>query len=97
VVRAILTFKSKGGGFCREYETETAKGNRFAGLACREPGGEWSIQVHVAEAAAAHNAGTSPSAGGPHEEALDPIVDGMIAGIAFGKDEENAAIASGWK
>jgi len=101
VVRTILTFKSKGGGFCREYETETAKGNRFAGLACREPGGEWAIQVHVAEAAAAHNTGTSPSArgnaGGPHEEALDPIVDGMIAGIAFGQDEENAAIAGGWK
>jgi hypothetical protein len=102
VVRAILTFKSKGGGFCREYETETAKGKRFAGLACREPGGEWAIEVHVAEADAAHNAGAGPTAGrgdggGPHEEALDPIVDNMISGIAFGKEEENAAIDSGWK
>lgn len=100
-VRAVLTFKSKGGGFCREYEAETAKENRFAGLACREPGGEWVIQVHVAEATAAHDSETGPAgrggAGGPHEEALDPIVDSMIDGIAFGKDEENAAIASGWK
>lgn len=97
VVRASLTFKSRSGGFCREYETETAKENRFAGLACRERDGKWAIQVHVAEAAATPNTETGPAAGGPHEEALDPIVDRMIDGIAFGKDEENAAIASGWK
>lgn len=97
VVRASLTFKSRGGGFCREYETETANGNRFAGLACREPSGKWAIQVHVAETAGTPNTGTSPAAGSAHEEALDPIVDRMIAGIAFGKNEENAAIASGWK
>lgn len=101
VVQAVLTFKSKGGGFCREYETETAKGKRFAGLACREQGGEWAIQVHVAEAAAAHNTETGPAGhgepGGPHEEALDPVVDSMIAGIAFGKEEEIATIAGGWK
>ncbi len=94
VVRASLTFKSKAGGFCREYEVESVSSGQFSGLACREGHGAWALEAHVAEAPATPGAESSPAG---HGALLDPIVTGMMEGIAFGKKEEGAAITGGWK
>ncbi len=96
VMRTSLTFRSKGGSFCREYEVATAGLGNFAGLACREEGGKWALKIHVAQANARPGAKAAP-ADGPHESALDEIVDRMMEGIALGREEEEAAISKGWK
>jgi anti-sigma factor RsiW len=90
-VRAVLSFKAKGGSYCREYELAAAQG-LFQGLACRQAGGRWAVEAHVAEQAQTSGKGT-PAA---QSEALNAIVDGRIEGDALGKDQEKAAIKSGW-
>ncbi len=95
VMRASLTFKSKGGNFCREYEVAEAHAGKFAGLACREADGKWALKVHVAEASARFGPNAIPA--DSTREALDKIVDGMMEGIALGKGEEEAVMSKGWK
>jgi len=90
--RAVLTFKAKDGSYCREYEVVTAQG-QFQGLACRQAGGDWAVEQHVGQKAAA--AGIPQPAG--QGELLDKAVDSRIEGIAFGEAEEKAAIKNGWK
>ncbi len=90
--RATLTFKSKSGSYCREYEI-TATAGSFSGLACRETGGNWAIQANLLEAAKP-GAGFRTAAG---PSAVDPVVTRLMDGIAFGKKEEAAAIAKGWQ
>jgi anti-sigma factor RsiW len=90
-IRAVLTFKSKDGGYCREYEMAAPQG-RFQGLACREADGHWALQAHVAEegiAAGTHVVG--------HGEVLDKIADARMEGDAFGESEEKAALKRRWK
>ncbi|MGO8953230.1 MAG: anti-sigma factor family protein [Rhodomicrobium sp.] len=94
VVRASLTFKDKAGSFCREYEIAAAGSKQYAGLACREGQGKWALQVHVAEAPVTPGALPGPAG---RDGLLDPVVDRMMDGIAFGKKEEEAALAQGWQ
>jgi hypothetical protein len=90
-VRAVLTFKTKEGGYCREYEMASAAG-QFQGLACRQAGGHWAVEAHVAQGAAP--AGTHVVA---HGEVLDKITGSRMEGDAFGQSEEKAALKRGWK
>jgi anti-sigma factor RsiW len=91
-VRAVLTFKAKGGGYCREYEIAAGQG-LFQGLACRQPGGQWAVEAHVALAAQASGKGV-PAA---QSEALDKLADSRIDGDALSGSQEKAAIKNGWK
>jgi hypothetical protein len=86
-VRAVLTFRTKEGGYCREYTMAA-----YQGLACRQAGGQWVVDAHVAQKPAA--AGTQPVA---HGEELDNIVESRKKGDALGESEEKAAIKRGWK
>lgn len=90
-VRAVLTFRTKEGGYCREYEMAGAEG-QFQGLACRQAGGQWAVEAHVAQGAAAK--GTHAVA---HGEVLDKIAESRMEGDAFGQSEEKAALKRGWK
>jgi hypothetical protein len=90
-VRAVLSFRTKEGGYCREYEMASAEG-QFQGLACRQAGGQWAVEAHVAQGAAP--AGTHPVA---HGEVLDKITGSRMEGDAFGQSEEKAALKRGWK
>jgi hypothetical protein len=89
VVRATVTFKTKTGQYCREYEVLAQAGGQFAGLACRLAGGAWVLDMHVPAPPK-----STPAAG---EKLVDPVVDRMIEGDAFGKEEEDAAISNGWR
>jgi hypothetical protein len=90
-VRAVLTFRTKAGGYCREYEVAGPQG-RFQGVACRQAGGQWAVEAHVAQAAA--TSGTQVAGQG---ETLDRIAESRMEGDAFGESEEKAAIKRGWK
>jgi len=91
-IRAVLTFRTREGGYCREYEMATAQG-QFQGLACRQAGGEWAVEAHAAQKAQASGA---PHPVG-HGEQLDKAVDRRMEGDAFGAADEEAAIKNGWK
>ena len=91
-MRVVLTFKAKGGGYCREYEIAQAGEAQYAGLACRTGKGEWAIQVNVPQMA--RTAGTTVA---DNTKVIDPLVDRMIEGDVFGKEEEDAARSNGWK
>jgi hypothetical protein len=90
-VRAVLTFRTKEGGYCREYEAAGPQG-RFQGLACRQAGGHWAVEAHVAQEPAA--AGTQAAS---QAEVLDKIAESRMEGDAFGEAEERAAIKRAWK
>lgn len=91
VARVSLTFKNKQGGYCREYELATPGAGQFTGLACRQSNGKWTLHVHVSEAI------RGTPAEGVRADALEPIVNGMIEGNSFGKKEEAAVLANGWR
>jgi hypothetical protein len=88
------TFKSEE-GFCREYKIAAAKGGSgYAGIACRGSDAQWRIAVH-----------TEAKAGGGSDfkllnqaesEAVEAAVDRLKQGDVFGREEELAAIATGW-
>jgi anti-sigma factor RsiW len=90
-VRAVLTFKTKEGGYCREYELAAPQG-QFQGLACREADGHWAVEAHIAQGTAA--AGTHVVG---HGEVLDKIAEARMEGDAFGQSEEKAALKRGWQ
>jgi hypothetical protein len=90
-VRAVLTFRTKEGGYCREYEMASAEG-QFQGLACRQAGGQWAVEAHTAQGAAAK--GTHVAGRG---EVLDKIAESRMDGDALGQSEERAALKRGWK
>jgi surface antigen len=90
-VRAVLTFRTKAGGYCREYEMAAPQG-AFQGLACRQADGHWAVEAHIPDAAAA--AGTHVVA---HGEVLDKIAESQMDGDALGKNEEKAALKRKWK
>jgi hypothetical protein len=90
-VRAVLTFRTKEGGYCREYEIAAPQAP-FQGLACRQADGRWAVEAHVAQEAAA--AGTHVVA---HGEVLDKIAETRMDGDALGQSQEKAALRRGWK
>ncbi len=93
-MRATLTFRNRQQTYCREYEIETPRDGSFAGLGCRDRDGNWALQVHVPTKAP--GGGTQPVGVIPLP-ALDGIVEQSQTGDVFGRDEEAAAIGSGWK
>jgi hypothetical protein len=94
-MRASLTFKSKENTYCREYQVVTPSRGGSVGLGCRGQDGKWALEVHLpANISGKSNYATAGHADNP---ALDAIVDRMSDGDVFGKQQEAAAISSGWK
>jgi len=95
IMRASLTFKSKQNTYCREYQVATPSDGGFVGLGCRGQDGKWALEVHLpVNTSGKSNYATAGHADNP---ALDAIVDRMSDGDVFGKEQEAAAINSGWK
>ena len=89
-IKPVLSFLSQSGRYCRQYELA-----HFAGVSCRDPGGEWRIELHTpAPAQRGSNDAIAP-AGGP-ASAVESAIDAMIKGDALGLDEEAQLIAKGW-
>jgi anti-sigma factor RsiW len=94
-VRVNLTFKSKSGSYCREYEVATVPQGRHAGLSCRDGKGKWAILVNVQDVM--RPASQTAPAGGAAAPVMDLIVDRVIDGDALGRNEESTIINGGWR
>ena len=99
----VLSFESRDTGVCRQYRLSlpaatgsTGTGGGFEGIACRMAGGAWRIDVHTP--AAVHRA--SPDriapASGQGESLVDAVVDRLISGDAFSRDEESYRLRKNW-
>ncbi len=99
-MRANLTFKSKQGSWCREYEIRAERSGRYAGLGCRDADGKWAMEIHVPKGGVRKEqpapAGDKKS-GTDRTAELDAVVDRIQGEDALGRDEEGAAIANHWK
>lgn len=94
-VTPILTFATKSGAFCREFETLSPDAATRA-VACREDD-RWRLTVTVSarpEAAAGDGYVTAEGETGVW---LDRYLGTMIDGAPLGADEERALIGCGWR
>lgn len=92
-VATIATYRAESGLICREFETGGAASGE-AGLACRQPGGHWRVEILVAqERDQASGASYAPAAGAAGD-ALSAMLDRLRAGPALSADEEAALLAA---
>lgn len=88
-VRIGLTFKSKGGNYCRSFTADGA-----AGFACREDG-EWRIRA-LNESATRATGGEYRMAGSDLPPAILTAIDDAMEGDALDRAQEQAARERGW-
>jgi anti-sigma factor RsiW len=108
---ALLSFKSKDGSFCRQYEMQLSGRKPYSGVACRNVNGRWVLdkQVVVARARNLENVGLPGKtvvAGQPENEAqgddgetalsVEARIDELISGPALGSVDEGRLIKNQW-
>lgn len=93
-VAVALSFVSSEGNFCRRFTL--GQGARSAdGVACRTDG-RWVIEGWTANKSNRENSGFA-TASGPSNPAIEAVIDGLGVEKILNRDNENAAIRSGWK
>ncbi|MBS0124863.1 anti-sigma factor family protein [Thetidibacter halocola] len=84
-------------GFCREVEIVDSSASLLEmALACRGAGG-WRVEVVLAERLPETTENGYVPAGGVETAGLTPFLDRLGAGLALSPQDEQAAIAAGWK
>jgi anti-sigma factor RsiW len=94
-MEAVLSFKSIGREFCRQYEVTTPAG-AHAGIACRKADGRWQLVMHLPVAAPSSDHDRMAPAG-RSSSAVDAAVGELIQGDALGPSDEQALIHNGWQ
>jgi hypothetical protein len=94
-VRAVLTFRTKDGRFCREFEILAGSGGS-TGIACREHG-EWRAEVLMSSAAAPPDSNYYTPAAQSDEPAVAQVVERLIQGDPLSAQEEARVLTSGWR
>jgi hypothetical protein len=97
-IKPVLSFVARDRTLCRQYEVRSASGSSDSGLACRQAGGRWRVEVHNAAAGASPGAdriapASGPAAAGAIEAAIDRLIDGNVLTRA----REDELILSGWQ
>jgi len=108
---ALLSFKSKDGSYCRQYEMQLSGRKPVSGVACRDAEGRWLLdkQVTIARARNLENIGLPGKtvvAGQPENEAqgddgetalsVEARIDELISGPALGSVDEGRLIKRQW-
>ncbi len=93
-VRPVLTFRSDGGSWCREYLVADARGS-WHGVACREEQ-HWNNTV-ITRAKLVIGPGEYRPAGAANPRPVSAYIDSHSADIPLGADQEAALIARGWQ
>lgn len=97
-VTPVLSFRSRGDGFCREYRIAGgASAPDFAGLACRDADGAWRLALHTETPKSQAGHGPYQTATSANVPAIDALTETLIAGDAFGRDDEAALLAGDWQ
>ncbi len=94
-MEAVLTFRNRRQGFCRQYDVTTPNGD-YAGIACRADDGQWRVEIHVA-AAPHSDTGDKIVPAGKAGSAVEDAVDNVIEGDALGRADEEALIRNKWR
>jgi hypothetical protein len=97
-MKPVMTFHAKSGAACRQFDLEAPTGQRTAGVGCRQPTGEWRIEI-LATADAGRAAGTGSGiapAGRVASPAIDAAVDRLIQGVPLGLEDESKLIGQRW-
>jgi hypothetical protein len=95
----VLSLRTQNNGVCREYRIAGAtSGPDFAGLACRTVDGTWRVAIHVEtpKQTGTTTSGSYQTATAGNVPAVDALVETLIAGDAFGSDEESKLLKNGW-
>ena len=87
----VMTFASRDGGLCRQFEVNGAAGGQN-GLACRAAGKAWRL-VALVDAPAASGGGYRTAAG-PGGDAVSAVADRLIQGEPMDAAAEAAALRS---
>jgi hypothetical protein len=91
-LRPVLSFRSKSGGWCRQYEMRDLDRQVFHALACRGADGRWDVVASTPPSPT----GIMP-AGTGGRRAIDDRVTAMIHGDPLSPSDEAAAIGKGWR
>ncbi len=98
-LKPVMTFRNRAGTACRQFEIETSTGQRASGVGCRQPAGDWRIEILAAteagRASEKSGGGIAP-AGRTTSPAIEATVDNLIQGVALGPDDEANLIALRW-
>lgn len=91
-LRAILSFASVDGGYCRELESSTTRA-----VACRAPDHEeWTVLASVAQESDLLTDAYVPASADP-ARAIEQVVDQIIVEIPLSSEAESSLIANQWK
>lgn len=96
-VRPMLTFLSRAGYPCREFEIDgTEYEPAMLGIACRTHAGRWQVEAVAAAAQARPKMEGYRPAAGPATDRMSEALDALGAGPVLTPDAEAALMRSGW-
>jgi surface antigen len=93
--RAKMTFRNESHDYCRQYELALGARDRIGGIACRTPGGDWSVALQSPLPPSA--SGVTVPAGGGQNAALDAVIGALIDGTPLIGEGEAAIMRAGWR
>ena len=96
-VTPVLTFMSKEGAICRQYDRVPAAGEHVSGVVCRQADGQWRIELEAPAAPAGGSSNGYKVAGRVTAPAVEAAVNRLVRGDVLGPDEETKLIGSGWR
>jgi negative regulator of sigma E activity len=94
-VRPVLSFASKDGRFCREFEAIGANGS-VVGVACKGDTG-WKMEVMLSAAPHSPDEMQYAPASGFNAKALDDVVSQLMDGESLTPSAEKSAKDQGWR
>jgi surface antigen len=100
-LEAAFTFRSIAQQPCRRYELRSMAQGHFAGFACRDGDGQWTVQAHAKlDSTPVNPGGGFAPASGPSVDAADVALEAAIRAASGGKlypdADEKAALVAGW-
>lgn len=97
VFTPVLTFERKEGGYCRSYTIENAAGFLLAGIACRNPAGDWTVEIQRDLGPVNKAANRVEMAGKKTSPAVEAAIDKLMSGNVLTREGEAQVIAGHWR
>jgi hypothetical protein len=95
-IAVVFTFKTRDGGYCRQYQVNSNEGRAVAGVACRDANGGWPVVVQADAAPMAISAGKIVPAGAENP-GIDAVVNRLIEADVMSLEQETDLVRRGWR